>query len=334
MKTYDTIGYQWIQNLMFTNTPNYRSKICNTDIFGLRFNHNNHEFKSIFEQEIKKEKIAMVGSSTTFGVGASSDEKTIPSMLSINSNYHTLNLGVRAHNGFQEIILFQSLINKIKNLKKIILFSGMNDVYMSYNQHFISRYPGPMYFNKEFLDKMNETDLSLKRRILKFFFPNLNINYRNITKKEIINLIFKKNINDNFDYNYPKIDLEELVLRNLQIWSHISQSMHIKIIFFFPPFIYWCKKKQDYSSEENQIQQYINKNNNFNLQHNYEIIGNKYVEIKNLFKTICDKYEIDFYDCNEIFNDDIIRNKWTFVDKVHLNDYGNSLISKFILSKL
>ena len=40
MRIYDNIGYQWVQNLMFMNTPNYRSKICSTDIFGLRFNCN------------------------------------------------------------------------------------------------------------------------------------------------------------------------------------------------------------------------------------------------------------------------------------------------------
>ena len=38
MKIYDSIGYQWIQNLMFMNSPNFRSEVCNTDIYGLRFN--------------------------------------------------------------------------------------------------------------------------------------------------------------------------------------------------------------------------------------------------------------------------------------------------------
>ena len=218
MRIYDNIGYQWVQNLMFMNTPNYRSKICSTDIFGLRFNCNPDKlnFESVFHQDNKKEKIAMVGSSTTFGVGASSDENTIPSILSKNSNYFTLNLGGRAYNGFQEIILFQSLINKIKNLKKIVLFSGMNDVYMCHNKNFISRYPGPLYFNKAFLAKMNEENLSFKRKVLKFFFPNLNIDYRNITREELKSLFFKKkNSSQNLEKKYHKINFFLLVIRYL-----------------------------------------------------------------------------------------------------------------------
>ena len=40
MKIYDQIGYQWLPNIMFSQNPNYRSKILNTDSYGLRFNHN------------------------------------------------------------------------------------------------------------------------------------------------------------------------------------------------------------------------------------------------------------------------------------------------------
>ena len=82
----------------------------------------------------------MIGSSTTFGVGSTEDKKTIPSILSKNSNYF-YNLGGRAFNGFQEIILYQLFADKIKhNIKKIVLLSGMNDVYMFSNKNFIHQF--------------------------------------------------------------------------------------------------------------------------------------------------------------------------------------------------
>ena len=85
LKVYDEIGYRWLPGLMFMNRPNYRSKICNTDIYGLRFNSKNYldsKNPSIFDLKIDKNKSIMVGSSTTFGVGSTSDEKTIPGILS------------------------------------------------------------------------------------------------------------------------------------------------------------------------------------------------------------------------------------------------------------
>ena len=56
--------------------------------------------------------------------------------------------------------------------------------------------------------------------------------------------------------------------------------------------------------------------------------------IKSLFKNYCEKYEIKFYDCNEIFKQKENVKKWLFVDKVHLTDFGNNQVSNYIITKI
>ncbi len=38
MRIYDQIGYRWLPFIMFSQTPNFRSDVLNTDNKGLRFN--------------------------------------------------------------------------------------------------------------------------------------------------------------------------------------------------------------------------------------------------------------------------------------------------------
>tara|TARA_Y100000590_G_C15740581_1_gene1020145 strand:+ start:2586 stop:3632 length:1047 start_codon:yes stop_codon:yes gene_type:complete len=338
MKIYDTMGYKWVQNLMFMNNPNFRSDVCNTDSFGLRFN-SKFEFnlnETIFDQKTDKEKSVMIGSSTTFGVGSTSDNKTIPSLLSNNSKYFFYNLGGRAFNGLQEIILFQLFAEKLKNLKKIVLYSGMNDIYMSYNESFISQFPGPFYYNKDFLNKMNKTNLSFKRKILKFFLPNLKIDYGSINIQELKNYFFKKNQKKSYEgkIRFPKITIDEIANRNIYLWSLISKSLNVEVIFFLPPFLNWSKKKMDYCNEEKEIEKYIINSGNVKSNEYFEKISSHYEEIKILYKNCCEKNKIKFYDCNEIFRTKENNKKWLFVDKTHLTDYGNKIVSDFIKSKI
>ena len=322
---------------MFMNSPNYRSDICNTDIYGLRFNSkNNLELnKTIFDQETNKERALMIGSSTTFGVGSTSDENTIPGFLSNNSNYFFYNFGGRAFNGFQEIILFQLLSKKLNGIKKIVLYSGMNDAYMTYNKSFISRYPGPFYYNKNFLEQMDKTNLTFNRKILKFLLPNLEIDYRFINIKDLINYLFTKNFRDNYKSkkSFPMIELEEIVTRNIHIWLLLSKSINAELSFFFPPFLPWCKNKNNYSKEEEEIVNYLAVTKEKANYEYYDKIAQQYEKIKKLFEDLCKKSEIKFYDCNNLFQLSENNKKWLFVDKVHLTDYGNKLISDYIIDK-
>ena len=104
---------------MFNHFSNLRSQFCNTDIYGLRFNKfvkNRKDKKiSIFEEgKTKKNKGVILGNSTAFGEGSSTDSNTISAILSKISKFHFYNLCGRGYSGYQEIMNFFLLSHKIK----------------------------------------------------------------------------------------------------------------------------------------------------------------------------------------------------------------------------
>ena len=109
LSVYEKMEYQLLPNLGFTNIVNFRSNVCNTDNIGLRFNEKKENFSSVFDENKinKKEEVLITGGSTAMGMAASSDQKTLSSILSKSSGFHVYNFGVRAYNGFQELILTQ-----------------------------------------------------------------------------------------------------------------------------------------------------------------------------------------------------------------------------------
>jgi len=342
LKTYDRIGIEWMPYIMFGQTKNFRSKTCNTDCFGLRFgNKTNLKYtNSIFDQTIpnNSQDCIIIGNSTAFGVGSARDETTISSLLTNKTDFNFYNLGGRAYNGFQEIIVYQSLINYLNNIKKIVIFSGLNDLYLFQGIKFNS-YSGPFYFNEKFFESMKHGDLNYKRNLIKFFLQPLTsseIDWSKITKKEIMSYIFNHNFRENFRKNLQlsskKITLEDIVLRNLKLWSNISKGTNTEVYFFLQPFLGWGK---DFSNEEIEICEYIINNKKISTVFKIlEKMKNLHQYYKNILINSCKKLEIPFYDCNEFLKQNSKKTDWLFVDRAHMNDDGYMLISEYIKSKI
>ena len=53
MKVYDKLGFQFLPHIMFTQSPNFRSKVINTDSRGFRFSTIKKK-KGVFNIEKKK----------------------------------------------------------------------------------------------------------------------------------------------------------------------------------------------------------------------------------------------------------------------------------------
>ncbi len=71
-KFYDSMGSDWKPFIMFNHFPNIRSRYCNTDKDGLRYNNYNDKINisnSIFEQELdqNKKNAIITGGSLAFG---------------------------------------------------------------------------------------------------------------------------------------------------------------------------------------------------------------------------------------------------------------------------
>jgi len=125
---YKNMPHEFRPFVMFVNAENYSTSVVNTDKFGFRKTF--YKDRLIGLDEIKKyteKQNIIVGGSTAFGMGSTSDNNTIHSYLSKFGNF-CFSLGVRAATSQQELILylqFKRYFNKIKN---IIIISGLNDL--------------------------------------------------------------------------------------------------------------------------------------------------------------------------------------------------------------
>ena len=336
MEVYDKMKIDWKPYIMHFNQANFKSKVLNTDNFGLRFNNSsNKKKKFIFEEKIfpKKRKAAIIGSSTAFGVGASKDENSISAQLSKKTDYHFFNISGKAFSGFQETILFQSLMEKIGKIEKIVIFSGINDIFM---QNYIKGFDeilGPFFFNDSYDEAMNSYALDWKRESLRIllspFLPK-KINWSNISKGELKKLIFASK-NQNISKKISNIN--SLNQRNLKFWSLIQKSMKIKITFVLQPLFSWCEK--EFSGEEKII---FNELDNASVK-TFSVLKQldkkkNYKNYSSNLKNICNKFNIKFIDSNELIKKNKLDKEWLFVDRIHLTDLGYKLISEFLCKKI
>ena len=338
-KFYDSMGANWKPFVMFNHFSNIRSKFCNTDIFGLRFNNleDNKSKISIFDEKIniQKKRAVLIGNSTAFGEGASCDQKTISSFLSQMSDYHFFNFCGRGFSGYQEINNFLLLADKINNLEKIIIVSGLNDSYLPYYVKDFDDTQAPIFGYNTFLKAMKNSSRGWKNKLFKIFFGKFfaeGINWSKVNSLNWHNELFKKK---KLNAVKKKLTLEEQLInitdRNFLIWSIIANGMKIKIDFMLQPVGSWCQKKL--STEEEKL--FREENNSKELQKIYQHVDkSKYELYKDILKKSAEKNNINFLDCNDIFNEKRFDKEWLFLNRFHLTDLANKYIAELLVKKV
>ena len=132
MKFYDQLTVDFEAYTMFFNKKLFSSKVINTDELGFRYNffkNKTNTFTNLINNH--NEFSLVIGGSTVFGFGATGDDKTLSSLLTKKSGELFLNFGATAFNSKQEIILFTNYFTKLKKIKKVIIVSGVNDLYLN-----------------------------------------------------------------------------------------------------------------------------------------------------------------------------------------------------------
>jgi len=104
MAEYDKFGSVRLPYLMFFHSRNYISNVLNTDSRGFRITYKDSnkilDFVDLDELPVG----LLIGGSSVFGVGATSDRKTIPSILNSTTDNLWLNFGGRAFTFTQEFL--------------------------------------------------------------------------------------------------------------------------------------------------------------------------------------------------------------------------------------
>ena len=341
MNTYERIGISWKPFLMYFHQANFKSDHLNTDDIGIRYTiRENTKLSPKSSAKALGSKVSIItGGSTAFGVGASSDSETIQSHLTKLKNQTYLNLGGRAFTCNQERILFDQIAYELPSLNNVVVFSGLNDLFLS---RFASKadYFGVFCYYSQYINSMNKEVFSKKRWLLKkLLTPVLGnkVEYNTISPKELMDILFAKSLSLGKAVNQDKIPRYNINLaikqlkKSLFTWKKLSQSYPFKLIYILQPFPKWMRKKL--SAEEKRLFEYLDANNeDYNALSMLSI--NLYQKFSKEIRHICDHLDIEFYDSNELLRDCVNESDWIFVDRAHLTDKGNAIIANMISSIL
>lgn len=130
---FDDRGTRWLPYLMYFNPTDHRSDVVNTDRLGFRLSHGRGAVASLGGSLPSGPVRLLVGSSTVFGIGATSDAATLASRLWSCHAPSTpwLNMAGRSHNSAQELLLFTLYRHLLPPVTEIVLFSGFNNLGLS-----------------------------------------------------------------------------------------------------------------------------------------------------------------------------------------------------------
>ena len=106
----------------------YRSGTINTDALGLRYSHCAGKRFSAAEHGGASRINLLVGGSTALGIGASSDEHTVASHLSMLTGEVWLSLAGCGLNATQELMMFLTHQHRLGQLGHVVVLSGLNSL--------------------------------------------------------------------------------------------------------------------------------------------------------------------------------------------------------------
>jgi hypothetical protein len=120
------LGSRRAPQTLYVHEQGYRSGTINTDAQGLRYSHRAGKRFSVAERAGAGRINLLVGGSTALGIGASSDEHTVASHLSLLTGETWLSLAGCGLNASQELLLFLTHQHRFGQLGHVVVLSGLN----------------------------------------------------------------------------------------------------------------------------------------------------------------------------------------------------------------
>ena len=314
MRDYDELGshQEWVPHLMYFQPRNAVYNSVTTDDRGMRTtvsNHNNSLSTAL-----------LIGGSSVFGIGATSDAATIPSRLNTLTEHNWLNLGGRAFNSTQEALLVH-LSNFDKITGPIVVMSGINNLTRALMPGSFS----PMYgafFQQSFFEQQMKSaavgNRALVRLILTGILERLRRSAKNTTPTQAHT--------SNGDSYASMLTVFQRDCKYLQM---IAKHHGTTTTFVLQPFIPWLRK--NLSGEEMQLFALLD-NEASDFARILDVLAQHKDQYRKDIQSICEKVGMRFLDLNN--PGELEQSNWLFVDRAHFTDLGNDTVAKLLVRDL
>ena len=258
-------------------------------------------------------RIFVVGGSTTFGIGATSDNTTIPGFLQtiFNDNNPELNVQVinAGINGADSPRITYWIKSKLieYNPDLVIIFDGANDA----KRHWENKSNDPLFTNPEILE--NNNDVLFNIRDFHFYRTPFVINKILIESPQI----FRSGYNENKIYHFPEV--ADIWINNHKKSCELGNKNNFETVVLLQPHLgsgnkILSKGETEYAKNNEALQGYKDNFQSISEQlYHLESSCTKVVDMRNTFDNISDPIFIDLAHTSDLGNEIIADNMYKII---------------------
>ena len=249
----------------------------------------------------------LMGASTPFGFGATSDATTIASYFSKNQKLPWYNLAVPGFTLPQSIIHLMFLLPRLRSVKKIVIIGGVTDLNHFFRTPLYPKLFGSFY---QFMD----------------YFSKLNTNYFDSKTNEIkMPSDFTELYAENNDPSNSYDNFTDSLRNSLNILAFFARSLGAELVFVLQPVVKWMDREP--SPEELRL--IYDKPENHKAM--FKLTAEAYKQwYRDALENICDELNIEYINLNNYFPISEKSSNWLFIDNVHFHDQGSALAAEII----
>ena len=315
MRDYDELGMnqEWVPHLMYFHPRSASKKSVSTDQFGAR---------NSVGTKPNAPTALLVGGSSVFGIGATSDSKTIPSLLNTSTKYNWRNLGGRAFNSTQEAILLH-LSNTKKIDGPIVVMSGANNLTRSLMSGSFSPMYGAFFHQGLFEQQMKSAAVG-NRALTRQLVAGLREKF-GIGKNPTAQTASHTSGNRAESYKAMLAVFE----RDCDYINMLAKHNSTSASFVLQPFAPWINKSL--TPQEVELFELLDQEAESFSRILIELADHKAQYARDV-EAICTNAGLKFLDLN--IASELQQPEWLFVDRVHLTDAGYSVVAKLLVRDL
>jgi len=347
MRDYYRMGTISHPFLMYFHELNFRSRSVNTDGYGLRVS-TDREGRIVSLDNLHGADCSLfVGGSTAFGVGATSDALSIPSLLSKETGQTWLNFSGRSFSSTQEFILFTLYRHKLGRVANVVLFSGFNNLTVFAAGKTFPVNLGGFYYWAQARKGLPDPYLSrfqawVRSRLIASLGDT--VRWRDVNWLDAIRYLYgiappSDECDERGSLYVPIKDRsaqKELMLisqrRDLENWAMVAKGLGFKITFILQPFALWAQRTA--TAVEAQIFAESAKTPRPQFDFLSGADGREiYKWWQAALKAMCAELGISFYNANDAVKS-APADEWIWVDRAHLTDAANKILAPWVAQRI
>ncbi|MBN0049112.1 Inducer of phenazine A [Streptomyces actuosus] len=314
----DRAETRYMPYLMYFHRAGYRSTTVNTDRLGFRLSNGTAEQASV-ENPPKGPVRLLAGSSTPFGIGATSDAATMASRLwsRYAPSVPWLNFAGRSHNSMQELLLFLMHRHLLPEVDEIVVFSGLNDLALSRLPDAQRGTHGAFFNCGEYFEQME--DLRARHRKQKRGFGR-----RPGGAQGDPHVV--PSLADRIAY---AVDLTAQHLASLRL---LAAPTGARVTYVLQPLATWVREAA--AAEEKAIFGELDEISNFwDLYGDIATMdaGRRYAAA---LEEACKAQDVRFLDLSPVLAESVTESDWLYVDRAHFTDHGTEIVCGLLAESL